>query len=59
MMITKIHLYNLGNTHATILLNNSKNIKVISESLGHRSIKTTMDIYTQIITLANQRQRIS
>lgn len=49
MIITKMPLYNLRHTHATMLLNNNENIKVISERLGHRSIKTTMDIYAQVM----------
>ena len=49
MIIKKIPLYNLRHTHATMLLNNNENIKVISERLGHRSIKTTMDTYAQVM----------
>jgi len=49
MIITKMPLYNLRHTHATILLNNNENIKVISKRLGHRPIKTTMDIYAQVM----------
>ncbi len=49
VIIKKIPLYNLRHTHATILFNNNENIKVISERLGHRSIKTTMDTYAQVM----------
>lgn len=49
MLIKKIPLYNLRHTHATMLLNNGENIKVISERLGHKSIKTTLDTYASIM----------
>lgn len=48
-MIKKIPPYNLRHTHATILLNNGENIKVISERLGHKSIKTTLDTCASVM----------
>lgn len=49
MLIKKIPLKNLRHTHATMLLNNGENIKVISERLGHKSIKTTLDTYASVM----------
>lgn len=44
-----IKLYELRHTHATILLANGENIKVISERLGHSSIKMTLDTYASVM----------
>ena len=49
MLITEMPPYNLRHTHATMLLNNNENIKVISERLGHKSIKTTLDTYATVM----------
>lgn len=49
IIIKKMPPYNLRHTHATILLNNGENIKVISERLGHKSVKTTLDTYASVM----------
>lgn len=49
LQIKKMPFYNFRHTHATILLNLDINIKVISERLGHTSIKTTLDCYSGIL----------
>ncbi|MBO1264445.1 site-specific integrase [Proteiniclasticum sp. SCR006] len=49
LLIKEMPPYNLRHTHATILLNNGENIKVISERLGHKSVKTTMDTYASVM----------
>lgn len=43
-----IRIHDFRHMHATILLNNDTNIKVIQERLGHTSITTTMNIYSQV-----------
>ena len=43
--LTEIPSYTLRYTHATVLLNNNENIRVISERLGHKSIEITHDTY--------------
>lgn len=40
--------HSLRHTHATILLENSANIKDIQVRLGHSNIKTTMDTYSHV-----------
>jgi len=49
LIIMKITIYYLRHAHATLLLNNGENIKVNSERLGHRSVKTTMDTYASVM----------
>jgi len=40
-----IRLHDLRHTHATILLRDRENVKVVSERLGHTSVTTTLRIY--------------
>ncbi|HEY4549985.1 MAG TPA: site-specific integrase, partial [Bacillus sp. (in: firmicutes)] len=35
--------------HATLLLAEGKQAKVVSEQLGHSNIKTTLDIYSHVL----------
>jgi integrase len=48
-LLPEIKFYELRHTHATILLANGENIKVISERLGHKNIKTTLDVYASVM----------
>ena len=41
-------MHDCRHTHATWLLEQGVNIKIISERLGHKSIRTTMDIYSHV-----------
>ena len=41
--------HGLRHTHATILLEQGVNPKVVSERLGHASVATTMDIYSHVL----------
>jgi len=47
--LPKLTLHGLRHTHATILLEQGVNPKVISERLGHASVATTMDIYSHVL----------
>ncbi len=47
--VPKIRFHDLRHTHATMLLSQGVNAKVISERLGHSNIKTTLDIYSHIL----------
>ncbi|MCM3397253.1 MULTISPECIES: site-specific integrase [Oceanobacillus] len=47
--IKKISFHGLRHTHATLLLQAGVHPKVVQERLGHRSIQTTLDIYSHII----------
>ena len=49
MQLPKISFHDLRHTHATILLLHGENIKVISERLGHESVKITLDTYSHIL----------
>ncbi|WP_246946149.1 site-specific integrase [Bacillus pinisoli] len=44
-----IRFHDLRHTHATILLSNGINVKVISERLGHSNIKVTLDTYSHVL----------
>lgn len=44
-----ITFHALRHTHATLLIFNGENIKVISERLGHKNISTTLDTYTHVM----------
>ncbi|WP_053361932.1 site-specific integrase [Bacillus sp. FJAT-27251] len=47
--VSKIRLHDLRHTHATLLLSVGVNVKVISERLGHSSIKITLDTYSHVL----------
>lgn len=44
-----IRLYDARHTHATLMLKLHKNVKVVSERLGHASVKMTLDTYTHAL----------
>jgi integrase len=47
--LPKLTIHGLRHTHATILLEQGVNPKVVSERLGHASVATTMDIYSHVL----------
>ncbi|AQR98096.1 tyrosine recombinase XerC [Clostridium saccharoperbutylacetonicum] len=47
--LKQITFHALRHTHATLLIFNGENIKVVSERLGHKSITETLDTYTHIM----------
>ena len=49
MQLPQISIHGLRHTHATILLLKGENVKVISERLGHKSIKVTLDTYSHVL----------
>lgn len=49
MQLPQITFHGLRHTHATILIFNGENIKVVSERLGHKNIIETLDTYTHIM----------
>lgn len=49
MQLQQITFHSLRHTHATLLIFNGENIKVVSERLGHKSITETLDTYTHIM----------
>lgn len=49
MFLPQITFHDLRHTHATILLLHGENIKVISERLGHESVKITLDTYSHVL----------
>ena len=57
--VPRITFHSLRHTHATLLMENGVNMKVVSERLGHSNIKTTMDRYTHVSsTLQDQAAEI-
>lgn len=47
--LLRITIHGLCNTHAIILLSKSENYKIISERLGHTSVKFTIDTYSHVL----------
>jgi integrase len=44
-----VKFHDLRHTHATLLLLQGVNLKVVSERLGHTSIKMTLDTYSHVL----------
>lgn len=49
MQLPQISFHGLRHTHATILIANNENIKVVSERLGHSSVTMTLNTYTHVL----------
>lgn len=47
--VPRIRFHDLRHTHATMLLQAGENIKVVSERLGHASVKITLDTYAHVL----------
>ncbi|HHY47384.1 MAG TPA: site-specific integrase [Firmicutes bacterium] len=47
--IDAVSFHKLRHTHASLLLEQNVNIKVVQERLGHASIRTTLDIYGHLM----------
>ena len=49
MQLKQISFHGLRHTHATLLIANGENVKVVSERLGHTDIKMTLNTYTHVL----------
>lgn len=47
--LPQISVHGLRHTHATLLILNCENIKIVSDRLGHNYITTTLNTYTHIM----------
>ncbi|MFD5174138.1 tyrosine-type recombinase/integrase, partial [Bacillus mycoides] len=47
--IKEIKFHDLRHTHATILLKQGVNAKIISERLGHTDISMTLNVYSHVL----------
>lgn len=47
--LPQISIHGLRHTHATLLLSKGENVKVISDRLGHASVKITLDTYSHVL----------
>lgn len=47
--LPRIRLYDTRHTHATMLLKANVHAKIVSERLGHASIKITLDTYSHVL----------
>ena len=52
--VKSIRFHDLRHTHATFLLSEGVNVKVISERLGHSNTKITLDTYSHILPTMQQ-----
>lgn len=55
LQLPPITFHGLRHTHATILLLNGENIKVISKRLGHTSTQLTWDTYSHVLPVMEER----
>ncbi|NRG46007.1 tyrosine-type recombinase/integrase [Bacillus sp. CRN 9] len=55
--LSQIRFHDLRHTHASLLLQQGENIRLISERLGHSSVKITLDTYSHV--LPNMQQEAS
>lgn len=49
MQLKQISFHGLRHTHATLLILNGENVKVVSERLGHADIRMTLNTYTHVM----------
>lgn len=54
MQLPKISFHGLRHTHATMLIANGENVKVVSERLGHSDISMTLSTYTHVGNAMNK-----
>ena len=47
--LPRIRLHDLRHTHATLLLQQNVNAKIVSERLGHSNIAFTMTVYQHVM----------
>ena len=47
--VPRIRLHDLRHTWATIALLSGEHLKVVSERVGHKSVKTTLDVYSHVL----------
>lgn len=47
--IKKIRFHDLRHTHATLLLQQGVNPKIVAERLGHADVRTTLDTYSHLL----------
>jgi integrase len=52
--VPRIRFHDLRHTHATLLLKEGVNVKVVSERLGHASISITLDTYAHVLPSMQQ-----
>jgi len=45
-----VRLYDARHTHASLMLKQGVNPKIVQERLGHTSIQTTLDTYSHVAT---------
>lgn len=51
---SKFTIHSMRHTHATLLLKNNINVKVVSERLGHSSVNVTLNIYAHVLESMEQ-----
>ena len=54
-IIRNVRFHDLRHTHATWLLEKGVNVKVVSERLGHASIRITLDTYSHVLKTMQEK----
>jgi integrase len=54
-MVERIPFHGMRHTHATLLLKEGVNVKVVSERLGHANIGITLDTYSHVLPSMQQQ----
>ena len=47
--IPNVRLHDMRHTHATLMLKDGVNPKIVSERLGHASVVITLDTYSDVL----------
>ncbi|WP_129692469.1 site-specific integrase [Gottfriedia acidiceleris] len=50
-----VKLHGLRHTHATIMLENGENPKIVQERLGHKNVQTTLNVYSHLTPTIQQQ----
>jgi len=52
--LPRIRFHDMRHTHATLLIQQNVNVKVVSERLGHSKISMTLDTYSHVLPSMQQ-----
>ena len=56
LLLPRFRCHNLRHTFTTRLIEQEVNIKVVQDVLGHKDVRTTLDIYTDVTKELKQKE---